>query len=73
MIHESYGNDLDMTTDDEDNYHKQSIHSTPDKSSPKQLNKNKTDQIYDVRLFFLIHSLSKLTNVSSKITTSAQF
>ncbi len=46
MIHESYGNDLDMTTDEEDNYHKESINSTPDKSLTKQINKN---QIYDVR------------------------
>ncbi len=51
MIHESYGNDLDMTTDEEDNYHKESINSTPDKSLTKQINKN---QIYDVR-FLLFH------------------
>jgi hypothetical protein len=52
MIHESYGNDLDMTTDEEDTYHKQSINSTPDKSSPKQQTKNKTNELYDVRFHF---------------------
>jgi hypothetical protein len=38
MIHESYGNDLDMTTDEEDNHQKQSNNSTPDQTSPKQEN-----------------------------------
>ena len=31
MIHQCYGNDLDMTTDEEDTYHQQSTDSTPDK------------------------------------------
>jgi hypothetical protein len=34
-----------MTTDEEDNYHKQSINSTPDKTSPKQQIKNKTNDV----------------------------
>jgi hypothetical protein len=34
-----------MTTDEEDNHHKQSINSTPDKTSPKQ----QTNEKYNVR------------------------
>ena len=48
MIHESYGHDLDMTTDEEDTYHKRSINSTPDKTSPKQQIKNKKSEKYHV-------------------------
>ncbi|UJR38575.1 hypothetical protein I4U23_031241 [Adineta vaga] len=36
MIRESYGNDLDIITDEEDSFNKQSINSTPEKTSPKQ-------------------------------------
>ncbi|CAM4825661.1 unnamed protein product [Rotaria magnacalcarata] len=46
IIHQSYGNDLDMTTDEEDTYNKQSTNSTPDKSSSKQLTKNETNEKY---------------------------
>ncbi|CAM4857378.1 unnamed protein product [Rotaria socialis] len=46
MIHQSYGNDLDMTTDEEDTYNKQSTNSTPDKSLSKQLTKNETNEKY---------------------------
>ncbi len=45
MVRESYGNDLDMVTDEEDTYHQQSTTSTPDKTSPKQQTKNEK---YDV-------------------------
>ena len=46
MIRESYGNDLDMITDEEDAYQKTSTNSTPDKTSTKQQNNN---QKYHVR------------------------
>lgn len=37
MIRESYGNDLDMITDEEDSYNKTtSTNSTPDKTSLRQ-------------------------------------
>ncbi|UJR07617.1 hypothetical protein I4U23_011906 [Adineta vaga] len=35
MIHESYGDDLDMTTDEDDNYHKSTLNSPSDKPSSK--------------------------------------
>ncbi|CAF1038507.1 unnamed protein product [Adineta steineri] len=35
MIHESYGDDLDMTTDEEDTYHKSLLNSPSDKMSSK--------------------------------------
>ncbi|CAF4104784.1 unnamed protein product, partial [Rotaria sp. Silwood2] len=43
MIHQCYGNDLDMTTDEEDNYNKQENSSTSDKNSPNQQTKNETN------------------------------
>ncbi|CAF3538908.1 unnamed protein product [Rotaria sp. Silwood1] len=46
LIHQCYGNDLDMTTDEEDTYNKQSKTSTPEKNSPKQQTKNETNDKY---------------------------
>ena len=53
-----------MTTDEEDNYHKQSINSTPDKTSPKQQIKN---NINHVRFSSLIFScLDKFYTLSNE-------
>ncbi|CAF3813826.1 unnamed protein product [Rotaria sordida] len=46
MIHQCYGDDLDMTTDEEDTYNKQSISSTSEKNSPIQQTKNETNDKY---------------------------
>ena len=45
MIHESYGDDLDMTTDEEDTYHQ-----TLFISSGKKISTNEHNQ-YDVSMF----------------------
>jgi hypothetical protein len=50
-----------MTTDEDDNYHQQSIDSTPEKTSPKQQQKNEINHIYDVRF----HSFGKHFHVLS--------
>jgi hypothetical protein len=49
MIRESYGNDVDIITDEEDLSHKLSTNSTPEKRSPQQPIKNIK---YDVRMIF---------------------
>ncbi|CAF0951180.1 unnamed protein product [Adineta steineri] len=47
LIRESYGNDVDMVTDEEDTQQKPSTNSTPERTSPKQQIKNTTSDKYD--------------------------
>lgn len=54
MIHENYGNNLDITTDEEDNYQKQSIDSTPENNSPIQNIKQENDEKLPVGYFYFI-------------------
>ena len=50
MIHESYGEDLDMTTDEEDNYHELALNLKPPKL-PISAN-DKYDVSLDLRFLF---------------------
>jgi hypothetical protein len=52
MIHESYGDELDMTTDEEDTYHTPSRNFTLDKTSPKQ--EIKLNDKYDVSFSLIL-------------------
>jgi hypothetical protein len=60
MIHESYGDDLDMTTDEEDTYHKSSFNSPPDKGSPKL--RTQLNDKYDVSVV-LIYAKNKCQKI----------
>lgn len=73
MIHQSYGNDLDMTTDEEDTYNKQPTNSTPDKNSSKQLNKNETNEKYSVRLDYFYFCSFIFTHFSTKLIFNKEF
>ncbi len=56
MIHESYGDDLDMTTDDEDTNHGSPLNSPSDKiSTSSQIQSNDK---YDVSLIPHFHQIN---------------